>query len=345
MSKEKIIVAMSGGVDSSVAAYLAICAGAEVIGVHLKMEPDSISDPELQHCCEDLNIRLIEHECSKEFYEKVLLTSAQEYVAGRTPNPCCQCNRELKFAELFRVADQLGIRKVFTGHYVRLNENNGVYSLKRGVDPGKDQSYFLYRLTQNELSRCGFPLGELTKADVRRIASDAGLACAVRKDSQDACFQIPGECCGETLRRRCQLPVKRGNFIYQGKKVGYHDGIHRYTIGQRQGLNVALGVPAYVKCISADTGNIELVTDQKELLSEKFLISNVSWQSGFVPSVKDLTVKVRYRSPGIACRIEDAGNGRWIVYPAESLRAVTTGQAAVFYNGEFVAGGGVIENV
>lgn len=276
MSKKQVIAAMSGGVDSSVAAYLALRSGVEVIGVFLKMEPGSQCDPELLRCCRDLGIRLIEHECSSEFYERVLYPSAAEYVSGRTPNPCCQCNKELKFAELLKAADQIGVEKVFTGHYVRLKESDGVFSLQRGVDPGKDQSYFLYRLTQNELARIGFPLGGLTKSEVRQIAADAGLTCAVRKDSQDACFQIPGECCGETLRRRCQLPVKRGTFIYQGKIVGRHDGIHRYTLGQRQGLNVALGVPAYIKSISAENGNIELVTDQGALLSEKFTVKNVS---------------------------------------------------------------------
>lgn len=343
-AKEHIAVAMSGGVDSTVAAYLALQAGYWVTGVHLRMEADQPDDPQLQQCCRGLGIELIEHECSAEFYEKVLLASAKEYASGRTPNPCCQCNKVLKFAELLKVADSLGIKKVFTGHYVQLECRDGIYRLLRGVDQGKDQSYFLYRLTQNELSRVEFPLGRLTKAEVRQIAADASLPCAVRKDSQDACFQIPGECCGETLRRRCNLPVRKGKFIHQGKVAGRHEGIHRYTLGQRQGLNVALGVPAYIKSISAETGEIVLTTDQQELMSQSFIVRDISWQNEAVVK-EDLTVKVRYRSPGVKCRIETLPENRLKITPDQPLRAVTPGQAAVFYDGEFLCGGGLIESV
>ena len=342
--KEHIAVAMSGGVDSAVAAYLALQAGYQVTAIHLRMEADQPDDPVLHKCCEALGIELVEHDCAAEFYEKVLLSSAMEYVSGRTPNPCCQCNKELKFAELFKAADALGIEKVFTGHYVRLEYRDGGFQLSKGADPGKDQSYFLYRLTAADLARVGFPLGSLTKDTVRQIAAEAGLPCAVRKDSQDACFQIPGECCGETLRRRCRLPVRRGKFIHQGKIVGKHDGIHRYTLGQRQGLNVALGVPAYIRSISAENGEIVLTTDQQELMSESFIIREVSWQSGAMPPT-GLTVKVRYRSPGVECRLEFLPENRVKVIPANPLRAVTPGQAAVFYAGEVLAGGGIIESV
>lgn len=344
MSKEKIAVAMSGGVDSAVAAYLAVRDGFQVTGIHLKMEPDAPADQQLYASCRMLGIELIEHDCSAEFYDRVLYASAMEYACGRTPNPCCSCNKVLKFAELLRAADMAGINKVFTGHYVRLSCENGIYRLTKGIDLTKDQSYFLYRLTQNELSRVGFPLGSLTKCEVRQIAAEAQLPCAVRKDSQDACFQIPGECCGETLRRRCGLPVKKGRFIHQGKVVGRHEGIHRYTLGQRQGLNVALGVPAYIKSISADSGNIELTTCQDELLTGSFTVKNISWQSGQMPET-DLTVRVRYRSPGVACRLEKLADNRWRVYTAEPQRAVTPGQAAVFYHGDILAGGGEIESV
>ena len=344
MNKEKVAVAMSGGVDSSVAAYLVQKAGFDVTGIHLQMEHDAPEDPGLQMCCRQLGIPLIEVKCPDNFYRNVLYASALEYACGRTPNPCCICNAEVKFAELLRAADQLGIHRVFTGHYVRLAEKDGVFQLSRGVDRNKDQSYFLYRLTQKELSRAGFPLGGLSKDEVRKIAAEAGLCCAVRKDSQDACFQLPGECCGETLRRRCDLPEKPGKFIYQGKGVGRHSGIHRYTIGQRQGLNVALGVPAYIKSQDAANGNIILVTDQNELLASEFTVKNISWQSGCRPQ-GDLTVKVRYRSPGGRCEVKSLPDGRIVVYPESALRAVTPGQAAVFYVGEVLAGGGEIDDV
>jgi len=345
MSKgEHIVVAMSGGVDSAVAAYLALQAGYRVTGVHLQMQPDQPRDPILYQCCESLGIELVERVCSDEFYERVLLASALEYAAGRTPNPCCLCNMELKFAELLKAADDLGITRVFTGHYVRLECRDGIWQLSRGVDPGKDQSYFLYRLTARELARAGFPLGALLKEEVRKIAADAALPCAVRKDSQDACFQIPGECCGETLRRICCLPVRRGKFIHNGKVVGRHEGIHRYTLGQRQGLNVALGVPAYIQSISADSGDIVLTTDQQDLMSGSFIVRDISWQSGSVPQ-QELSVKVRYRSPGCGCKLEFLPGNLVKVVPDQPLRAVTPGQAAVFYAGEVLAGGGVIESV
>ena len=344
MSKKKIAVAMSGGVDSTVAAYLALKEGFEVVGINLKMEPDTPTDEDLKSSCRALGIELIEHDCSGEFFEKVLKASALEYASGRTPNPCCQCNKVLKFAELLKVARMNGIDEVWTGHYVILESENGEYYLRKGSDSGKDQSYFLYRLTQEELSHVGFPLGKLSKAEVRTIAAEAELHCAVRKDSQDACFQVPGECCAETLRRRCNLPVRKGFFIHNGKKVGRHDGFHRYTLGQRQGLNVALGVPAYVKEIVPENGNVILTVDQNELLTSSFTVKEVNWQSGKYPDM-ELSVRVRYRSPGVACRIEDLGDNRLRVIPVEAQRAVTPGQAAVFYAGERLIGGGIIEDV
>ena len=344
MSKERIAVAMSGGVDSTVAAYLALKQGYEVIGIHLKMEKEIPADPELAASCSALGIELVEHDCAEEFYEKVLNSSALEYVSGRTPNPCCQCNKVLKFAELLKAAFSLDINKVWTGHYVNLDSAGGVYFLRKGVDQGKDQSYFLYRLNQEELSRVNFPLGTLTKAEVRAIAAEANLPCAVRKDSQDACFQIPGECCAETLRRRCNLPARKGYFTHNGKRVGRHDGFHRYTLGQRQGLNVALGVPAYVKEIIPSNAEVVLTTDQSELMSASFTIKDVNWQSGVFPD-QELTVRVRYRSPGVSCRIEALDNNRLRVIPAELQRAVTPGQAAVFYSEDRLIGGGIIEYV
>ena len=344
MSKERVAVAMSGGVDSTVAAYLALKQGYEVTGIHLKMEKDALSNPELAASCAALGIELVEHDCSAEFYEKVLFSSALEYTSGRTPNPCCQCNKVLKFAELLKAASLLGINKVWTGHYAVIECVDDVYFLRKGIDQSKDQSYFLYRLNQDELSGVEFPLGTLTKAEVRSIAAEANLPCAVRKDSQDACFQIAGECCAETLRRRCNLSARKGFFIHNGKRVGRHDGFHRYTLGQRQGLNVALGVPAYVKEIIPERAEVVLTTDQNELMSDSFTVKDVNWQSGTFPDMP-LTVRVRYRSPGVSCRIEVLENNRLRVCPSELQRAVTPGQAAVFYSEDRLIGGGIIEDV
>ena len=344
--REHIAVAMSGGVDSAVAAYLASQQGFRVTGINLRLS-DASEDESLQKCVEMLQIPLLVADCRQEFHDRVIAPAAAEYAAGRTPNPCCDCNRVLKFYELLRVAQEHGINRVFTGHYVQLKPDKaGIFRLSKGIDQAKDQSYFLYRLTQAELSRAGFPLGGLTKVEVRRIAAEAGLPCASRPDSQDACFQIPGECCGETLRRRCDLPVKRGKFIHRGKTVGKHEGIHRYTIGQRQGLNVALGVPAYIAAIDASSGNIHLTTENRDLLAGSFTVKQVNWCSGQAPDEREtVTVRIRYRSPGCDCRISQLENGDLLVIPDEMLRAVTPGQAAVFYHGDVLLGGGVIDGI
>ena len=344
MSSKKLALAMSGGVDSTVAAYIAIQQGYEVTGIHLQLD-DAPEDEALHQSCDLLGIRLVEHDCRREFHERVIVPAAGVYAAGRTPNPCCECNKCLKFAELLRAASELGIEKVWTGHYVTIGQDaGGKYVLTRGNDRSKDQSYFLYRLTQNELSRVGFPLGGLTKMEVRQIAETAGLPCAARPDSQDACFQIPGECCGETLRRRSGMAARQGRFIYQGRVVGRHPGIHRYTIGQRQGLNVALGVPAYIAAIDAEKGDIILTTDPGELLSGSFTVIRPNWLAGDLPQ-GDLQVRVRYRSPGVACRMEVLADGNLQVFPQEPLRAVTPGQAAVFYQDDIMLGGGEIDQV
>lgn len=337
-NENTVAVAMSGGVDSGVSAYLALQQGFEVVGIFLKMH-DAPTDPELYSCCRKLGIKLIERDCRKLFYDNVLLPSAKEYVTGRTPNPCCDCNMLTKFAALFNVADELGIEKVWTGHYAQIIAGE----LHKGVDQAKDQSYFLYRLSREALSRVHFPLGKMCKSEVRRIAAEADLPCAVRPESQDACFQLPNECCGETLRRICGLEVKAGNFIHQGKIVGRHNGIHRYTIGQRQGLNVALGVPAYICKISAESGDIELTTDSERLLTSEFFVRNLNWQSHLsADRIDNLSVRIRYRSPGEDCVLERVNEQLWHVKVSKPLRAVTPGQAAVFYAEDTVLGGGVI---
>lgn len=338
------VVAMSGGVDSTVAAYLSQRQGFRVIGVNLQMLPDQEKDETLIKACAEMGIPLIYRDCVEPFSRRVLEVCAAEYAAGRTPNPCCECNVALKFREIFAAADELGIKRVVTGHYVQLQQTEGHCCIAGAADQVKDQSYFLYRLSQEELQRLYLPLGAFTKSEVRRQAAAAGLHCAVRPDSQDACFQIPGECCGDTLLRLCGMRGRGGRFRYQGKVVGRHAGIHRFTIGQRQGLGVALGVPAYIKSIDAASGDIELCTDQNELLCQEFTVSRCVWQSIPVPeTAMECMVKVRYRTRGVrAVFIPGADSESGRVEILEPVRAVTPGQAAVFYGDGVLLGGGVI---
>ena len=352
----KVVVALSGGVDSSVAAALAVEQGFEVVGVTLKLKHPDPAFSSAQLCASKndeaaisdivrkLGISHVYLERFEQFRDRVLRPAAQEYLAGRTPNPCCDCNLLLKFGELVRYADEIGAEAVLTGHYATLQEENGIFRLYRGDDPLKDQSYFLYRLTQRELSRLRFPVGNLEKRKVRELAARFGLVTSNKPDSQDACFQVPGEAFGETLRRLFALDSAPGVFRFRGKIVGRHNGIHQYTIGQRKGLRVALGKPAYISAIHSETHEIDLETEPDDLLSHSFEVEQVTFQSGAIPEARRFDVQIRYRSRPISATVEDCGNGVWRVTPDHPLRAVTPGQAAVFYQGRLLLGGGRIRN-
>ena len=354
--KEKVIVALSGGVDSSVAAALAVQAGCEVIGVTLRLKHPDPAFSCAQLCASRNDEAAVEQvvrtlgithryiEGFGRFRERVLEPSAREYMAGRTPNPCCDCNLLVKFGILADLAEELGAARVLTGHYAKLSHETAGAVLRRGDDPRKDQSYFLYRLTQRELGKLSFPVGAMEKSEVRRIAAGLGLVTSQKPDSQDACFQVGGECFGETLRRLCGLAAKPGRFVYRGRTVGRHAGAHAFTIGQRKGLNVALGVPAYVVSIDPESGDVRLETDPEALLSRSFTVRRAAWQLGVPPGGDEMEVQIRYRSRAVPCRIEPGADGGLRVVPADPLRAVTPGQAAVFYRGDVLLGGGVIDH-
>lgn len=337
--RKKIAVAMSGGVDSSAAALLLRREGWEVHGVTLLLHPEvSTADPALARFCAEQDIPLAVVDARREFHDRVIEPAAREYNAGRTPNPCCECNEVLKFALLEKCARELGAAALATGHYVRTDGEG----LRRGGDRAKDQSYFLYRLRRELVPFLRFPLGDLTKPEVRAFARAKNLACAERPDSQDACFAVPGEGCGDTLLRRAGLPPRPGRVTADGRTVGTHAGIHRITVGQRGGMGIALGVPAYVKRIDPENCDVELCTDREQLACRSFILTRVNWQRELPAAGADLEIQIRYRSRPARCRVfpEDT---RCRVETAEPLYAVTPGQSGVIYDRDRLVGGGVIE--
>ena len=348
---KKVVVALSGGVDSAAAALLAKQAGCEVIAATLDLMPP---EPEWQ-CAwgcggEDKNIVInaaatlgIKHvfiNGAAAFEERVLRHCFNEYSRGRTPNPCVLCNPQIKFGLLAEYARSIGAEALLTGHYAKFSPDGLIL---RGDDPKKDQSYFLYRLERELLDFIDFPVGNLQKSEVRALAEAAGLPVAHRPDSQDACFVFPGESFAETLFRRFHGTPQPGNFIYQGKVVGRHQGIHRCTIGQRKGLNVALGVPAYVKNINQSDRTVELVTDQSLLSRQSFEITCCNFQTPQIPDhTEELLIQIRYRTPpapGHICRISA---DRYRIELNEPQRAITPGQSAVIYRSNTLLGGGII---
>ena len=355
LEKSKIIVAMSGGVDSSVAAVMAHEAGHEVIGATLRLKHPDPEFSEAPHCAgksdeeaidslvKTLDIKHFYLESYSDFEAKVLRYCADEYLRGRTPNPCCLCNKEIKFGKLLELAKELDAQYIMTGHYAEIVEVDGLKRLKRGEDLLKDQTYFLYNLTREELDYLYFPVGKLTKSEVRQIATEYNLITANKPDSQDACFSVEGEVFPETLRRLFNLKSRGGSIIYDGKKVGRHDGFHKYTIGQRKGLNVALGVPAYVSRIDAEKSEVELVTDSNKLLSESFKIRNLNFHVPEIPDDFMAKIQIRYRSKPVDARIVKTGAEELTITPVAPLRAVTPGQAGVIYNEDVLLGGGIID--
>ena len=349
---KKVVVALSGGVDSAAAALLAKQAGCEVIAATLDLMPPEPDWQQAWGCGgEDKNIVVnaaktlgIEHvfiNGAAAFEERVLKRCFEEYSSGRTPNPCVLCNPMIKFGLLAEFARSIGAEALLTGHYAKFSPERLIV---RGDDPKKDQSYFLYRLDRNLLDFIDFPVGNMQKSEVRELAQAAGLPVADRPDSQDACFVFPGETFADTLFRRFHGEARKGNFIYNNKVVGRHLGIHRCTIGQRKGLNVALGVPAYVKSISCSDCNVELVTDQTLLERKSFEIANCNFQVKDMPSeTEELLIQIRYRTPPALGYLRKIDDDTFSIELNTPQRAITPGQSAVIYRNNTLLGGGIIK--
>ncbi len=354
-ARERIVVAMSGGVDSSVAAALLLEQGFEPIGATLQLRPCEEATRSRSCCSADgatsarqaagaLGLAHFVLDRAALFAQLVLRPTWDEYARGRTPNPCVWCNERIKFGALLEFAHAIGASKVATGHYARLTpDGDGPPRLCRGADAHKDQSYFLFSLTAQQRAAAIFPLGDLAKPEVRELARQRGLAAADKAESQDACFLAEGASFAETLRRRFDAPAHAGEIVGpDGQAVGRHAGVHLFTIGQRQGLGVALGRPAWVTDIDAATGNVRLAVDADRLLARAMIVGDFRWAEP--PRPMPCAVQIRYRHPAAPAEIEPLGNGRVRVRFGAPQRAITPGQAAVCYDGERVIGGGWIES-
>jgi tRNA-specific 2-thiouridylase len=328
-------------------------AGHEVTGVFMRhgVRAEPAARPGKQGCCslEDAyDARRVADLLGIPFYtlnfekpfERIIDYFVSEYDRGATPNPCIVCNRDLKFGKLFELAEALGAAFVATGHYARVETRDGRPALLRGRDARKDQSYVLFTLGPRELSRVMFPVGGLEKAEVRRIAADAGLRVAGKPESQEICF-VPDNDHRRLLRERLGDRVREGEFrTPDGRVVGRHPGHQFFTVGQRKGLGTAFGKPMYVAAVMPETNTVVLSED--DVRSDAFCARDVNWVS-VEPRGCDALVKIRHGHPGAPARVEPLEGRRARVTFVEPQRAVTRGQAAVFYEGEVVLGGGWIE--
>ncbi|MBQ3941206.1 MAG: tRNA 2-thiouridine(34) synthase MnmA [Oscillospiraceae bacterium] len=345
----KALIAMSGGVDSSVAAYLTGAAGYDCIGCTMQLW-DSDGDvcavakdaEDARLAAERLGMPHHLFDYRADFREEVIGDFVRCYLCGKTPNPCIVCNRQFKFSRLLGRADQLGCDKIVTGHYARTEETDSGFVLRRGTDPAKDQSYVLYMLTQAQLSRLLLPLGGLTKAAVRQIAAEQGFLNAGKHDSQDICF-VPD---GDYARVVEQVSGKQavpGEFVdLSGRVLGQHRGIIHYTVGQRRGLGIALGEPAYV--VGIDTAQNRVILGRNEdLFTDTAELSGMNWISGRIPQEPvRCTAKIRYRHPAQPAWLQFTGADTAVLRFDTPQRAITAGQAGVCYDGDIVLGGGCI---
>ncbi|MEK8016514.1 MAG: tRNA 2-thiouridine(34) synthase MnmA [Candidatus Parabeggiatoa sp.] len=357
LDSEKIIVGLSGGVDSSVVALLLKKQGYDVEGLFMKnWEEDDTENycsaaedlRDAQAVCDVLDIPLHTVNFATEYWDNVFAHCLQEYQAGRTPNPDILCNREIKFKVFLEHALRLGGTAIATGHYVRLSEAENHYALLKGIDPNKDQSYFLYTLAQSQLAHSRFPIGELHKSAVRELAAQAGLATQSKKDSTGICFI--GERPFKAFLNRF-IPAQPGPIeTPEGECLGEHDGVMFYTLGQRQGLKIGglaggSGEPWYV--VAKDIPNNRLIVGQGHnhplLFSSDLSAQQLHWISGVTPPIPyACRAKTRYRQMDEACVITELEQESCQVHFTQPQRAVTPGQSIVFYQGEECLGGGII---
>ena len=357
MSKGKVVVGMSGGVDSSVAAWLLKEQGYDVIGVTMQIwqDEDNVVQEENGGCCglsavddarrvaASIGIPYYVMNFKDEFKKTVIDYFTEEYLNGRTPNPCIACNRYVKWEALLQRSLSIGADYIATGHYARIDRlPNGRYAIRRSATLAKDQTYALYNLTQEQLAHTLMPVGEYSKDRIREMADEIGLMVAHKPDSQDICF-VPDGDYASFIEETTDHPLPEGNFVSpEGKILGRHKGIIHYTVGQRKGLGLAFGYPAFVLEIRPETNEVVIGT-YDESLTHTVRADHLNFMS-----VEDLTepmrvfAKIRYNHKGAWCTVEKTGEDEITCTFDEPIRAATPGQAVVLYDGEYVLGGGTI---
>lgn len=357
MSK-KVVVGMSGGVDSSVAAWLLKEQGYDVIGVTMQIWQDE--DTGIQEmeggCCGlsavddarrvamDLGIPYYVMNFKKEFKNQVIDYFVQEYMEGRTPNPCIACNRYVKWESLLHRSLAIGADLIATGHYARIEElPGGRFALRQSVTAAKDQTYALYNLTQEQLKRTLMPVGSYHKEEIRDLAKKLGLPVAHKPDSQEICF-IPDHDYAAFIEEYTGKTLPEGNFVdREGNILGRHKGISHYTVGQRKGLNLSMGHPVFVTAIRPETNEV-VIGENEDVFTDVVRCRKLNWMAfeGLFGEEREVWAKIRYSHKGAPCRIREIGEDLVECRFAEPVRAATPGQAVVFYTGDYVAGGGTI---
>ncbi|MBS5933269.1 MAG: tRNA 2-thiouridine(34) synthase MnmA [Clostridiales bacterium] len=355
--KEKVVVGMSGGVDSSVAAQLLKKAGYDVIGVTMQIwqDEDRFTQETEGGCCglsavddarrvaQALEIPYYVMNFKKEFKANVMDYFVNEYLQGRTPNPCIACNRYVKWESLLKRSLDIGADYIATGHYARvLKLENGRYTLRKSATAAKDQTYALYNLTQYQLSHTLMPVGEFTKDEIRKMALDINLRVANKPDSQEICF-IPDNDYAKFIEENSGEKILPGNFVNSaGEVIGKHKGITHYTVGQRKGLNLSLGHPAFVLEIRPETNEVVIGTND-EVFADKLYANNLNFMSiEDLEGSMEVEAKIRYSHKGAKCTIRKVDTDEVECIFEEPQRAITPGQAVVFYKDDYIVGGGTI---